>query len=495
MQVFDNYIDGLSVPPVGGAYFETENPFTRRAWAKVARSDGRDVEAAVAAASAAFQGPWHDTTPTERAARLRRLGDLVLANVDRLAEAEVRDNGKTITEIRTQMRNISEWYYYYGGLADKLAGEVLHTERRNMFNYTRYEPLGVIAMITPWNSPLRLLAWKLAPALAAGNTAVLKPSEYTSTSALLFAEIVQEAGFPPGVFNIVTGLGAEVGAALAAHPQIAKIAFTGGGAGGAAVYEAAARNLKPVALELGGKSPNIVFEDADLDNAARGAVSAIFGSCGQTCIAGSRLLVQRSIYDRVLAAAVALAGEIRLGDPMDPATQIGPVANEPQFDKIMRYIDVAKADGATLACGGKRAEGAHLRDALFVEPTIFANVRNDMRIAREEVFGPILSVIPFEDESEAIRIANDTPFGLGAGIWTQNLARAHRVASKLQAGSVWVNTYRVTSQLSPFGGYKQSGLGREGGAEMLKGYLQTKSVWIDLADEFAYPFKAASSSA
>lgn len=490
MQKFDNVIGGKVVPPVSGAYFETDNPFLAKPWALVARSNADDVDRAVAAAKAAFlEGPWPTLTASERGALLRRLADLVKDNVETLAIAESRDNGKTITETRGQVRNVSEWYHFYAGLADKLNGEVIPAERRNHLNYTRHEPLGVCALIVPWNSPLRLLSWKLAPALAAGNTVVIKPSEFTSTSAFIFMSLVEKAGFPAGVVNLITGLGNEVGARLVEHPDIAKVAFTGGETGGIAVYTSAAAKLKPVSLELGGKSPNIVFEDANLENAARGAVGGIFSSCGQSCIAGSRLLVQRSVRDKVLDRMIALASQIRMGDPMDEATEMGPIANRQQYDRILRYIDIAKGEGAKLVLGGQPAKRSECGDGLFIEPTIFADVDNRMRIAQEEVFGPVLSVIAFDSEEDAIRIANDSNYGLGSGVWTNDLKRAHRVAARIQAGSVWINTYRISSQLSPFGGYKRSGIGREGGAEMLKSYTQTKSVWLDLNADYPYPFK------
>lgn len=489
MQKFENYISGKSMPSASGDYFETENPFTAKPWALVARSNAEDADRAVAAAKAAFEGEdWPVRTASERGALLAKLAGLVKANVDMLAAAETRDNGKTITETRGQVRNLAEWYQYYAGLADKLCGEVIPTERRNHLNYTRHEPLGVCALIIPWNSPLRLFAWKLAPALAAGNTVVVKPSEFTSTSAIIFMKLIEEAGFPAGVVNIITGFGNEVGSRLVEHPDVAKVAFTGGEAGGVAVYSAAAAKLKPVSLELGGKSPNIVFEDADLENAARGAAGGIFSSCGQSCVAGSRLVVQRSVRDAVLARVIELARQIKMGDPMDEKTEMGPIANRQQYDRILQHISVAKAEGAKLVLGGQAAKRPECGDGLFIEPTIFAEVDNKMRIAQEEVFGPVLSVIDFEDEQDAIRIANDTSYGLGSGIWTNDLKRAHRVAARIQAGSVWINTYRMTSQLSPFGGYKRSGVGREGGAEMLKSYTQTKSIWLDLNAEYPYPF-------
>jgi aldehyde dehydrogenase (NAD+) len=328
----------------------------------------------------------------------------------------------------------------------------------------------------------------MAPALAAGNTIVIKPSEYTSASALEFMHLVEEAGFPPGVVNVVTGVGADVGMALVEHPLVAKIAFTGSDATGQKIYEAAARGLKRVTMELGGKSPNIVFEDADLDSALGGVVSGILAATGQTCVAGSRLLVQRSIHDEFLEKLVGFARTARMGNPMDAGTQIGPICNKPQLEKILGYIDIARAEGAKTVLGGARATRPECGDGWFVEPTIFAGVHNRMRIAQEEVFGPVLSVIPFDDEEEAVAIGNDVVYGLAAGVWTQNIRRAFMMADRLQAGTVWVNTYRANSFLSPFGGYKRSGFGREGGQEMLKEYLQVKSVWISTSAEVDNPF-------
>ena len=347
-----------------------------------------------------------------------------------------------------------------------------------MFNFTRYEPLGVIGMITAWNSPLLLLSFKLAPALAAGNTVVIKPSEYTSASTLELMQSIEKAGFPKGVVNVVNGYGHDVGKAIVEHPDIAKVAFTGSDVSGAKIKELAAKKIMPVTLELGGKSPNIVFEDADFEAAVMGAISGIFAATGQTCIAGSRLLVQDTIHDKFVDRLIEVAKEAKIGDPMSLETHVGPVTTPPQYNKIMEYIEVANQDGATCVLGGKKYEGKGAKGDRFVEPTIFTNVTNKMKIAQEEVFGPILSVIPFGEEKEAIAIGNDIDFGLAAGVWTNNIGRALRMSEKLKAGTVWVNTYRALSYTTPFGGYKRSGEGRENGKDAIKEFLQVKSVWI-----------------
>ena len=387
------------------------------------------------------------------------------------------------------VRYIPEWFYYYGGLADKIEGGVLPTDKPDMFTYTKREPLGVVVAITPWNSPLLLLTWKLAPALAAGNTIVIKPSEFTSCSTLALMDLVREAGFPDGVINTVTGFGSEIGAALVEHPRVAKVAFTGGDATGAAVYAAAAKGIKHVTLELGGKSPNIVFADANIDDAVKGAISGIFAASGQTCIAGSRLLVQRSAYEEVSTKIVAMAKTARLGDPMERTTQVGPITTQPQREKVLHYMEIGRGEGARcLLGGGTPSSPGAVASGWFVEPTIFGEVSNSMRIAREEVFGPVLSIIPFEDDEEAIEIANDTLYGLAAGVWTSNIRRAFVMADRIRAGTVWVNTYRAVSFMAPFGGYKQSGIGRENGQGAIDEYLQTKCVWINLAEGVPDPF-------
>jgi acyl-CoA reductase-like NAD-dependent aldehyde dehydrogenase len=486
---YQTVIAGRWVDSASGEFFETENPYTGKPWALIPRCAAEDVDRAVRAAHAAFtSGPWPKLTASQRGALLRKLGDLVSENSTFLAEVEVRDNGKLIAEMTGTTAYMAQWYHYYGGLADKIEGSVIPTDKADTFNYTRYEPLGVIAAIVPWNSPLFLATWKLAPALAAGNTIVFKPSEFTSASLLEFMKLVDKAGIPPGVVNVVTGFGSEAGLPLVEHPLVAKVAFTGSDLTGQKVYEAAARGLKRVSMELGGKSPNIVFDDAEMDNAVKGVVSGIFAATGQTCVAGSRLLVQQNIHDQFVDKLLALAKTARMGNPMNLDTQVGPITNKPQLEKVLKYIEIAKSEGATPVLGGRRPQSPECGDGWFVEPTIFSGVKNSMRIAQEEVFGPVLSIIPFKDEEEALAIGNDIVYGLAAGVWTQNMRRALHMADRLRAGTVWINTYRAVSYLSPFGGYKRSGIGRENGQEMLKEYLQVKSVWISTASEVPNPF-------
>lgn len=489
MQKYQAWINNEWVDPASGQWFETENPFTGKPWALIPRCNAQDANRAVEAAYAAYdKGPWASMTASQRGALLRKLGDLVSENAEWLAEIEVRDNGKLKAEMYGQTQYMPQWYYYFGGLADKIEGSVIPIDKPGMFNFTHHEPLGVVTIITPWNSPLLLATWKLAPALAAGNTVVIKPSEFTSASALEFMNLVERAGFPKGVINVVTGYGHEVGAALVEHPKVARVAFTGGEPGGIKVYEAAARGLKPVSLELGGKSPNIIFEDANIDNAVRGAVSGIFAATGQTCLAGSRLLVHESVHDEVVEKLLALAQTAQMGNPMEATTQVGPVTTRPQYQKILSYIDVAKGEGAQCVLGGGPATRPECGEGWFVEPTIFTNVRNDMRIAQEEVFGPVLSVIKFKNDDQAVELANDVLYGLAAGVWTQDMGRALTVSKRIRAGTVWVNAYRVVSYMSPFGGYKRSGIGRENGQAMIYEYLQTKSVWINTNKVIANPF-------
>jgi len=482
MKTYQHFIDGKYVDPISGRWFDSIDPYQGKAWARIPQGCAKDVDLAVAAASKALkEGPWPSLTATQRGKLMLRLADLVEQHAERLAEIEVRDNGKLMAEMLGQLRYHPEWWRYFGGLADKIEGHVMPIDKPDVFAFTRREPVGVVGALTAWNSPLLFIAWKCAPAIAAGCTVVVKPSEFTSASALEYAALVKEAGFPDGVFNVVSGFGQEAGAALVDHQDVAKITFTGSDATGAKIYAQAARTMKRVTLELGGKSPNIVFEDCDFDQAVSGVISGIFAATGQTCIAGSRLLVQNSIKERFVERLIAIGSTAKKGNPMLPDTNIGPVTTPPQFEKILSYIDIAKKEGARCVLGGGRATQEGLTGGQFVEPTIFVDVTPEMRIAREEVFGPVLSVIGFDDEADAIRIANDTNYGLAAGVWTSNIGRAIRMTSKLKAGTVWVNTYRAVSYMMPFGGMKHSGIGRESGIAAIDHYLETKSTWISYA--------------
>jgi (Z)-2-((N-methylformamido)methylene)-5-hydroxybutyrolactone dehydrogenase len=481
---YQMFIDGGFRQAADLRVIETVEPWTEQAWATIPAGTREDANTAVAAAHAALSGPWRQLSASSRGAMLRKLADLIAANVELLARTEVRDNGKLLTEMRAQMSYLPEIYYYFAGLADKVEGTVPPVGRPGNFAYTRLEPVGVVAAITPWNSPLLLAASKIAPALAAGCTVVHKPSEHSSASALEFARLVQEAGFPAGVFNVVTGLGPEVGDALVRHPKVARISFTGGTSAGKAINQIAAARLARCDLELGGKSPNIVFDDADLDAAVNGVIAGIFAASGQSCLAGSRLLVQDSIHDEFVDRLVRIASTAVVGEPFEPETQIGPVTTEAQFAKVLEYIEIAHSEGARCVLGGSRLD----RIGWFVQPTIFDDVTNDMRIAREEVFGPVLSVICFRDEEEALRIANDCDFGLAAGVWTGNMGRAFRMSEGLQAGTVWINNYRMLSVMMPFGGFKDSGTGRENGLDAIRANLEVKSVYINHSAPVSNPF-------
>lgn len=482
------FIDNQWIDPRSGQWFDTLEPFSGKPWAQIPQCDATDVDKAAAAAAKAFEGPWAELSASDRGALLHKLGDLIVANAESLARVESKDNGKLLSEVLGQVEYVAKYFYYYGGLADKLHGEVVPIDKKGVLNVVRYEPLGVVATITPWNSSLALTAWKMGPALCAGNTLVCKPSEFTSASLFELAKLMVEAGFPAGVFNVVTGEGPTVGQMLVQHPKVAHVAFTGGDAAGRKVYAAAAANLKTVTMELGGKSPNIVFDDADLENAARGVIKGIFSAGGQSCIAGSRALVQASIYDAFLERLVNITKTAKVGDPADPATQVGPIATRPQFEKVLKYIDIAKGEGARCAAGGNRLSGPGYGVGQFVEPTIFADVQPQMRIAQEEVFGPVLSVLKFEDEEDAIRKGNDIRFGLAAGVWTRSLQRALLLSERLKAGTIWINNYRATSFTTPFGGYKDSGFGREGGVEAVRSYMHAKSVWFSAGLEMPPPF-------
>lgn len=486
-----HFINGSWSEPASGAYFTSEDPSTGEPWYETARANAEDVRRAVSSAQAAFTGgAWASTTPTERGRLLFRIADVIEKHAEELAFVEARDNGKLLREMKAQMRSLPDYFRFYAGMADKVRGDLIQGVATNALNYTLREPLGVVAAITAWNSPLYLGAMKLAPALAMGNTVVLKPSEFTSASTLLLASYFTEAGFPDGVVNAISGFGSDIGDALVDDPQVAKVAFTGSTATGRRIAARAGDRLIKVSLELGGKSPNIVFPDANLDNVVTGVVAGVFAAAGQMCTSGSRLFVHSSIRDVVVERVIARAKAIHIGDPMQADTELGPLVNARQLEHVQACIAQGVAEGATIAVGGGRPAG--FDRGWYVEPTVLTGVRNDMTIARTEVFGPVLSVIEFDDEADLIRQANDTEYGLAAGIWTADLARAHRVAAALEAGIVWVNTYRNESAMSPFGGFKQSGLGKENGSEALLEYSRVKSVWInydqgELADPFSFP--------
>lgn len=470
------------------ATLESVDPFTCKPWASVPVATDHDVDEAVQAARYAFQeGPWGNSTPVQRARVLRTFGDLIGENAEELARVQVLENGRLIRDVGGRAQSLANYAYFFAGVAESPSGETLASSVPHTHVFTVREPLGVVAAITPWNSPLTLLLWKLCPALAAGNTIVVKPSEITPVSTLVIARLLGEAGLPDGVVNVVTGAG-PTGAALASHPDVAKIAFTGSTPVGKEIARVAGGRLARVSLELGGKSPNIVFPDADLANALNGVLTGIFTSAGQMCMAGSRVLVHTDIYDDFCAALVARAEEVTIGDPLDPATEMGPLACRGQFEKVLQYVEIAARDGARLATGGGRAEAPELADGLFIRPTVFTHVDNQMRIAREEVFGPVAVVIPFDDEDDAVAIANDTDFGLAAGVWTNDLGLAHRMVRRLRAGTVWVNTYRKTNHVAPFGGFKSSGIGRENGALAMQEYTEVKTTWIDTGGRIVDPF-------
>lgn len=474
----DHYIGGAASAPANGEYFASTNPATLETLYEAARGTDEDVRRAVESARAAFESPaWSGLTPTKRGHLLRRLADLVGEHADELARLESLDNGKLLREMRGQLATLPEYLYYYAGLADKVQGANVPTMNPAILNYTQREALGVVGAITPWNSTLTLTTSKLAPALAAGNTLVIKPSEYTSRTVLRFAELVTEAGFPDGVVNVVTGFGAEAGAALVAHPDIAKISFTGSTATGSRIAAQTAARFIGCTLELGGKSPNIVFDDANVDNAAMGVIAGIFAAAGQTCIAGSRVFAHRSVYDELLEKVAARAESIVIGNPLDDTTELGPLAFGDQLNKVESYVNLGVEEGATLRSGGTRPDVG--LPGYYFQPTVLTDVTNEMRVVREEIFGPVAAIMPFETEDEVVALANDTEYGLAAGVWTQNLARAHRMARRLDAGTVWVNTYRAMSPMSPRQGFKSSGVGIEHGLESMHEYTRLKSVWIN----------------
>jgi acyl-CoA reductase-like NAD-dependent aldehyde dehydrogenase len=478
----DHFINGEWVPPSSGEYFPSVNPATGEAFYEAARGNAEDVDRAVAAATSAFENPtWRRMTQTQRGKLLRKLADLIGEHGDELARTETLDNGKLLREMQGQMKSLPEYYYYYAGLADKIHGEVIPSNLPDILNYTLREPLGVVGAISPWNSPLMLTTTKMAPALATGNTLVIKPSEYTSASLLALVPLFEEAGFPPGVVNVVTGFGREAGAPLVDHPAIKKMSFTGSTATGAAIARSCGERFIKVTLELGGKSPNIVFPDADLASASMGVVAGIFAAAGQTCVAGSRAFVHQDVYDEVIERVTQRAASIKIGDPMVSETELGPLAFPDQLAKVESYVKIGQDEGGRLVQGGSRADVG--LGGYFFEPTVFVDVHNDMRVAQEEIFGPVLSVIPFSSEDEVLKLANDTQYGLAAGLWTRDLNRAHRMAASLEAGTVWVNSYRSMSPMSPRSGWKTSGVGIEHGTEAIREYTQLKSVWVNTSED------------
>jgi len=471
-------INGEAVDAASGRTFTTRNPATEEPICAVAEAGPEDVDRAVAAARAAFEGPWSKLKPAERQRLLWTLADLIEKNADEIARLETLDNGKPIFESRqVDIPMVVNCFRYFAGWATKLAGETLPISPA-FFNYTLREPLGVVGAIIPWNFPMIMVGWKAAPALAAGNTVVLKPAELTPLTAIRIAELALEAGLPPGVFNVVPGKGSVAGEAMVQHRGIDKISFTGSTEVGKRIMRTAADTMKKLTLELGGKSPNIVFADADLDAAVRGATTGIFYGKGEVCAAGSRLLVERSIHEAFVAKLAERAKKISPADPLDPKTRLGALVSQDQMAKVLEYVEIGKKEGARVVAGGERqpVNGK----GYFVQATVLDNVANTMRVAQEEIFGPVLAVIPFDGIDDAIQKANGVDFGLAAGVWTQNVKTAHAVARRLQAGTVWINTYNFYDAGMPFGGYKQSGFGRDLGPECLRDVTQVKSVWVSV---------------
>ena len=481
VQTYQMLIDGEWVGASDGKEFDSVNPATGEIWSRVPEATHEDVDRAVKAAHRAFrEGPWASMTPTERGKCLRRLAELLADKSEEFGRTESIDTGKMLKETRWQAKYIAEFFQFYAGCADKISGETLPIDKPDLFVFTHREPLGVVAAVVPWNSQLFLVAVKIGPALAAGNTVVLKASEHASAAMLEFGQLIEEAGFPPGVVNIVSGHGDPCGKSLTSHPLVARISFTGGPNAAKHVLYNSAENFAEVSLELGGKSPFIVFEDANIESAVNGSIAGIFGATGQSCVAGSRLYLHEDIADKFLERMSELAKNIRIGDPLAEETQMGPLCTQGQLDTIEREVAHAVSEGGEILCGGKQPEGM---DGLFYEPTIITCPRQDLKIVDTELFGPVLSVIRFKDEEEVTRLANDTVHGLAAGIFTQDSARSLRMAKAVQAGIVWVNTYRVVSPIAEFGGVKGSGYGRESGFQAMYDYTRPKTVWMNMSSE------------
>ncbi len=488
LQRYQMYIDGEWVDAADGRTFTSMNPATGDDWAEIPEATAADVDRAVRSAHRAFtEGEWARALPTARGKYLRRLADLLAQQSEELGRTETVDTGKMLKETRWQAKYIAEFFHFYAGAADKVMGSTLPIDKPDMLTMTLREPLGVVAAVVPWNSQLFLVAVKIGPALAAGNTVVLKASEHASAPMLEFARLMQEAGFPPGVFNVVTGHGEPCGRVLTSHPLVQRISFTGGPESARHVIRNSAENFAQVSLELGGKSPFLVFEDADLESAVNGSIAGIFGATGQSCVAGSRLYLQEKVADQFLDMMVSRARQIRIGDPLQEETQMGPLATPGQLARIEQEVAFAQEQGGKLLTGGQRP-AKHNR-GLYYEPTIIECRDQNARIVDTELFGPVLSVLRFKEEEEVVRLANDTKHGLAAGVFTRNGAKALRVTKQLRAGIVWVNTYRVVSPIAEFGGFKESGYGRESGLQAIYDYTRPKTVWINTSDQpMANPF-------
>ena len=475
-------IDGKWVEAASGKRFESRNPATGELLATVAEGDKEDIDRAVTAARKAFDGPWSRVTPYERQLLLLRFADLVERHFDELSTLDTLDMGAPISRTKGLRLRVLGMLRYYAGQATAIHGETIpNSLPGEIFSYTLKEPVGVVGAIIPWNGPLAATVWKIGPVLATGCTVILKPAEEAPLTSLRLGELALEAGVPPGVINIVPGYGETAGAALAAHPGVDKVAFTGSHVTGQSIVKASAGNLKRVSLELGGKSPDIVFSDADIEAAVPGAAMAVFANSGQICSAGTRMFVEQRIYDEFVDRVASFGTGLRVGNGLDPAVQIGPLVSEQQLERVTGYLNLAREEGAKTVAGGARITEGPLAEGYFVPPTVFANVRDDMRIAQEEIFGPVISAIPFRDVDDLIQRANATMFGLGSGVWTRDVSKAHRLAKAIRAGSVWVNCYQAMDPAVPFGGYKMSGYGRESGLQHLEEYLNVKAVWIKTA--------------